>query len=120
MRSSAPGPIVHDPDGLAVAEHGGAVAERADLEQAVGDEDDRAAGLALAAHDVEHALGEVGGQRRGHLVEEQDVGLDGQRAGEVEDAQDRQRQVAHHGVQVEAGDAELASPRPGTARRACR
>ena len=35
---------VDDADGLAVAEHRGAVAERRDLEQAVRDEDDRAAG----------------------------------------------------------------------------
>ena len=44
---------------------------------------------ALAADDVEDALGEVGGQRGGHLVEEEDVGLERERAGEVEDAQDR-------------------------------
>ncbi len=85
--------LLHDAHGLAVAQHGGAVAEGADLEEAVGDEDDRLAGLAPPAHDVEHPLGEVGGQGRGHLVEEQDVRVDGQRAREVEDAQDRERQV---------------------------
>ncbi len=67
---------VDDADGLAVAQHGGAVAERRDLEEAVRDEDHRAAGLALPADDVEDALGEIGGQRRGHLVEQQHVGLD--------------------------------------------
>ena len=51
---------------------------------------------ALAPHDVEHPLGEVGRQRRGHLVEEQHVRLDRQRAREVEDAQDGERQVARH------------------------
>ena len=44
---------VDDADGLAVAQHGGAVAERGDLEEAVRDEDDRAAGL-----------GSGGGRRR--------------------------------------------------------
>ena len=67
---------VDDADGLAVAQHGGAVAQRRDLDEAVRDEDDGAAGLALAAHDVEHALGKVGRQRGGHLVEQQHVGLD--------------------------------------------
>ena len=100
----------HHPDGLAVAEHGGAVAERGDLQQAVRDEDDRAAGGGLVADGVEDALGEVGGQRRGHLVEEEDVGLDRQRPREVEDAERGQRQVAGEVVEVEAGKAEDADP----------
>ena len=62
------------------------------------------------ADGVEDALGEVGGQRRGHLVEEQDVGLDRERAGEVEDAQRGQRQVAGEVAEVEAGEAEVADP----------
>ncbi len=74
------------------------------------DEDDRAAGGGLAADDVEDALGEVGGQRRGHLVEEQHVGLDGERAGEIEDAQGGERQVAGEVAEVEVGEAELAHP----------
>ena len=101
---------VEDADGLAVAQHGGAVAEHRDLEEPVRDEDDGASGLALAADDVEHALGEVRGQRGGHLVEEQDVGVDRQGAGEVEDALHRERQVAGEVAQVEVGDAELADP----------
>ena len=39
-------------------------------------------------------LGEVGRQRRRHLVEQQDVGLDGERAREIEDAQHGERHVA--------------------------
>ena len=99
---------VDDADGLAVAQHGGAVAQRRDFHEAVRDEDDRAAGLALAAHDVEHPLGEVGRQRGGHLVEQQDVGLDRQRARQVEDAQHRQRDVARGLAEIEIGNAELA------------
>ena len=108
--------LLHDPHRLAVAEDGGAVAEGADLEQAVGDEDDRLAGLTPAAHDVEHPLGEVGGQRRGHLVEEQDVRVDGQRPGQVEDAQHGERQVAHHGVpvQVEGTPSSVTQPMNGS------
>ncbi len=87
MRSSAPGLHVDHAHGLAVAKHRGTVAECADLEQPMGDEDDRATGLTLVAHDLEDSLGEVGGQCSGHLVEEQHVGLDGQCPGQVEDAQ---------------------------------
>ena len=104
------GADVDDADRLAVAQHGGAVAERGDLDEAVRDEDDRAAGLALPPDDVEHALGEVGRQRRGHLVEQQHVGLDGQRAGEIEHALDGERHVARGVAQVEVGDAEFAHP----------
>ena len=74
------------------------------------DEDDGASGLALPPHDIEHPLGEVRRQRRGHFVEQQHVGLDGQGARQIEDAQDRERQVACGFAEVEIGDAELADP----------
>ena len=64
------------------------------------------------ADHVEDLLRQVRRQRRGHLVEQQDVGLDGERAGEIQDAQDRERQVARHLEQVEVGHAELAAPSP--------
>ena len=99
-----------DADGLAVAEHGGAVAERGDLEQAVRDEDHRAAGGGLLADGVEDVLGEVGGEGGGHLVEEEDVGLDGEGAGEVEDAERGEGEVAGEIAEVEAGKAEDADP----------
>ena len=60
---------VDDADGLAVAQHRGAVAQGGDLDQPVGDEDHRPVAAALAADDLEHPLGQVRGQRRGHLVE---------------------------------------------------
>ena len=74
----------------------------------------------LAADDVEDALGEVGGQGRGHLVEDEDVGLEREGAGEVEDALDGEREVAGRLAEVEVGDAELAHPVEERARRACR
>ena len=101
---------VDDADGLAVAQHGGAIAKRRDLDEAVGNEDDGAAGFALAADDVEHALGKVGRQRGGHLVEQQHVGLDGQRARQVEHAQHGERNVAGGVADIEVGNAELAHP----------
>ena len=74
------------------------------------DEDDRAARLALAADDVENALGEVRRQCRGHLVEQEHVGLDGERPREVEDAEDGERDVARRLAEVEVGNAELLDP----------
>ena len=59
----------------------------------------------LAADDLEHPLGQVGRQGRGHLVEHEDVRLDGQRPGEVDDPQRGQRQVADEVGEVEVGDA---------------
>ena len=110
---------VDDADGLAVAQHRGAVAERRDLDEAVRDEDDRAAGLALAADDVEHALGEVGGQRRGHLVEQQHVGLDRRARG-----RGRARAGRRAGCRARCRggrdrECRARAPSPGTARPAC-
>ena len=65
---------------------------------------------ALAADDVEHPLGEVGRQRGGHLVEEQHVGLERQRAREVEDALHGEREVAGDLAQVEVGRRRARAP----------
>ena len=63
------------------------------------------------ADHLEHPLGQVRGQGRGHLVEQQHVGLDRQRAGQVDDPERGQRQVAARWLdEVEVGDAELAEP----------
>jgi hypothetical protein len=85
---------IDDPDGLAVAQDRGAMAERLDLQKSVRDEDDRAAGFRLPAHHVDDPVGEIGGQGRGHLVEQEDVGLERQRAGKIEHTLHRQRQAA--------------------------
>ena len=76
----------------------------------VGDEDDGAIAAPLAADDLEDALGEVGGQGRGHLVEHQDVGLDRERAGEVDDPERGERHAPRQARQVEVLEAELAEP----------
>ena len=76
----------------------------------MGDEDDRAPFCPLALDHGEHLLGEVGGKRRGHLVEEQHLGPDGDGAGEIEDAEDGEGQVARRLAQVEIGHAHLAHP----------
>ena len=101
---------VHDADRRAFAQDGGAVAHGRDLDQAVRDEDDAAVRPALIADDVEDPLRQVGGQGGGHLVEHEDVGLDGERTGQVDDPQRRQRQVARHVRQVQVADAQLGEP----------
>ena len=80
----------------------------------------RALAAALAADDLEHPLGEVRGQRRGHLVEHEDVRLDGQRAGEVDDPQRGQRHAARHARQVEVARGRARPSSGGTARAASR
>ena len=110
IRVSEPSVDVHDTDRLAFAQDRGPVAHRGDLDEAVRDEDDAAVRPPLIADDVEHPLGQVGGQSRGHLVEHQDVGLDGERAGQVDDAQRGQGQVARDVREVEVADAQLRQP----------
>ena len=66
--------------------------------------------LLCALHHLQHALGEVGGQRRGHLVEQQDVGFDRERPRQIEDALDGERNVARGGAEIEIGDAEFLDP----------
>ena len=58
----------------------------------------------------EHPLGQVGRQRGGHLVEHQDMGLDRERARQVDDPQRGQRQVARDVGQVQVADAQLLQP----------
>ena len=84
-----------------VAEHGAHVAVRPDLGEAVGDEQHRAVALLPPPHHVEHPLRQVGGQRRGDLVEQQQLRVERQRPGEVEHPQERQRHVADLLVEVE-------------------
>ena len=76
----------------------------------MGDVDDGAAGIGLGADHGQHAVGEVGGQCGGHLVEHEDLGRGGEGGGEIEDAQGRERQVARAGGKVEARDAEPVGP----------
>ena len=66
--------------------------------------------LTLPTHDVEDLLGEVRRQRRRHLVEQQDIRLGRERAREVDDPQDRERQVARVVGHVECRDAQLDQP----------
>ncbi len=78
---------VDDADGDALAEDGGAVADEPDLAHPMGDEDDGARSPTHAGDRLEDALAQVRWQCGGHLVEQQDVRLDGEGAREVDDAE---------------------------------
>ena len=101
---------IHDADGLALAQHSRPVADGGDLDHPVGDEDDGALSAALAADDLEDALGEVRRQGRGHLVEHEDVRLDREGAGKVDDPERGERHAPRQARQVEVLEPELAEP----------
>ena len=105
-------------DVATVAQHGAHVAVLAHLGEAVGDEQHRAVALLPPAHHGEHPLGQVGRQGGGDLVEEQQLRVERQRAGEVEHAQERQRHVAHLLAEVEAVEVHRGELR--RAPRRCR
>ena len=64
-------------DHLAAAEHDDLVGDGEHLTELVGDEDDRLALVHQAADDAEELVDLAGGEDRGGLVEDQDVGLAG-------------------------------------------
>ena len=97
-------------DGLAFAQDRGPIAHRRDLDESVGDEDDAAIRSTLVPDDVQHPLGQIRRQGRGHLVEHQDVGLDRQRARQVDHAQRGQRQIPRHIREIQVADAQLGEP----------
>ena len=103
---------VDDADRLALAQHGRPVADGGDLDHPVGDEDDRPVAALLAADDRQDPFGEVRGQRRRHLVEHEHVGLDRERAGEVDDPERGQRHAPRHARQIQVLQAELGEPVP--------
>ncbi len=87
-----------------ITQHRAHVAVSAHLGQAVGDEQDRAVALLPPLHHGEDALGQVGRQCGGDLVEHEQFGIERQRPCQVEHAQERQRQVAHLLVEIEPAE----------------
>ena len=67
-------------DQLPVAQHGDIVGKRDHVRQNVGDVDHRLAGLAQSSDQREEALGFACGQRRRRLVEDDDLGIELERA----------------------------------------
>ncbi len=127
-----PGPVdvarevlAHEP---AVAEHREAVADREDLVEEVGDEEDGDALVAEAAHHAEEALDLVGVEAGGRLVEDQDLRVEhgrpadrhellqreadgGERRARIQVAEPHARQhLGGGGVRALPIDAEAAAP----------
>ena len=77
---------------------------------------DGAASFLLRRHHREDALGEVGWERRRDLVEDQELRVARERAGEVEHPEHRQRQVGRLlgevDLEVEVARGGVAPPRP--------
>ena len=90
-------------DILAVAQNRDAVGDGEDFLQLVADEDDRDAVVAQLSEQLEEGGRLVLGDRRGRFVEQQDLGLAGQRLGDLDDLHLRDRQAAHFGARVDAG-----------------
>ena len=84
-----------------IAQHGHALADRKDLLQAVGDEDDRDAVLAQALDDAEQPRDLSGGERRGRLVHHDDAGVERQRLADLDDLLLGNRQAAGYAVGVD-------------------
>ena len=95
-------------DVLGVAEHGHAIRQAVDVLKAVGDQDDGGSLVAQLAGDGVEILALAAGQRGGGLVHDQDLGVHGQRLGDLDqlllgDGQaahgDRRAEVRAHGIQ---------------------
>ena len=94
---------------MTVAEHRRPIAACDHLGQAVRDEEHRPAALTPVAHHGEHPLGEIGRQRRGDLVEQEQLRIAREGARQIEHAEHRQRHVSGLLRQV---DVELHRPHP--------
>jgi hypothetical protein len=97
-------------DVAAVAQHRHPVADLLHLQQPVGDEQHRAALLACLPDGGEHAVGVVGRQRGGDLVQQQQRGVVGQDPCHVEHPQQRQGQRPRLLAQLDAVEVELGEP----------
>ena len=95
---------VHRIDVAAVAQHGDAVSDAADLAHAVGDVDDADAFFLGLPDEREQPVGLALGQRRGRFVEDQDRALTSERLGDLDHLLLGARQVGHflRGLQGEA------------------
>ncbi len=110
MRSSLPRAVSVTPTVDAIAQHRGPVAQGRHFGHAMRDEDHRMPALAPAAHHREDFFGHVRGQRGGDLVEQQDLGIGGERPRKIDEPEDRLRQVAHEGREIDALDPHLGQP----------
>ena len=104
------------PHGLSISEHRRPVAEDTHLGEAVRDENDGATFLAPAANDVEDARGQVGGKCRRYFVEQQHIGLGGERPRQVQQPQAGRGQIPGEDTEVDAAHSQLRQPAPDGVR----
>ena len=106
-------PVAHDQDPVAEAQR---------LAEVVGDEDHRLADLAVQADDlVLHVAADERVERRERLVEEQHVGVAGQRPGEADALLHAARQLVGVGApRSRTARRGRRPPAPGAAARPCR
>ena len=86
-------------DGAALAHDGDPVGDREHLLEPMRDEDDRASRALRARDDVEQPLDLAGAQRSGRLVENDEIGVERQRLGDLDELALRRGEVAHLGVE---------------------
>ena len=93
-------------DVAAVAQDGQVIAEGAHLTQAVRDEDDGHALGAFARDDLAEPVDIAAGESRGRLVEQQDLRLAVERAGDFDLLFDGKLDIADFIAQIDAGETE--------------
>ena len=108
----AAGGHVRDADGCAVAQYRRAIAERGDLGDAMRNEDHRIAAFAPAPHDREDVVRQVCRESGGDLVEHQHDRIGRQRAGEIDEAQNRIGNVPHQLAKLEVCYSEIVEMAP--------
>ena len=106
-------------NGFSVAQYRRPVAQGGNLGKAVRNVDDRAVVFALLPDHLEHALHQVGGERRGHLVEQQHVRLARQSPRQIEDAQMSPAATAKQFPPCPDWRCQVPKPSAETARPAC-
>ena len=95
---------------LAVAQDGDLVAQRHDVLEDVGDEDDADLAVAQDAQDLEQRPGAGGAQRRGRLVEDQDPRVGQQRLADLDQLALGEAELGDRGAEVDV-EAELVDDR---------
>ena len=93
-----------------VAQHGSAVAQPGNFGETVTDVDDRPPRIGLLADHDQDLFNKVRWQCCGHLIQHQYLWLGGQGAGQIKNAQRRQRQIPRRIAQVQSVDAQRVNP----------
>ncbi len=77
----------------------------------MGDEQNRSITVPQLPHDIEYVFRLIRRQGGGDLIEHQQLGVTGQRPGQVEQAEHRQRHVAHQQSEIDLAEIHTLQPR---------